>query len=163
MTTFIPALNKKKRCKIVLCVGILLLVTFFILYSIPEKIEIQGIAVSENDPGDTVNVSVSVKRWKSLLRPTQIMGTIVVGDTDYISMSSLGKGDDIYAANNILENIQLKLRKFRYDLFVRDDIREEQIKMYLDTILILELSEKGMSFYKHDGIKNCGVTYYFES
>ena len=161
MTTFIPALNKKKRCKIVICVGVLLFVTFFILYSIPEQIEIQGIGVSENDPGDTVNVSVSVKRWKSLFRPTQIIGTVVVGDTDYISMASLGKGYDIYTSNSILKNIKLKLQNFRYDLFVRADVVEKQMQLYQDTVEILELSEQSISFSRFiSSSGNSVVTYH---
>lgn len=75
-------------------------------------------------------------------------------------MSSFGKVYDIYEGNGFFENLKLKAEGFTYDLFVRSDIRGEQMKitkLFEDPVYIGELTSDKLVFYKKDSQGNYAI------
>lgn len=138
---------------------ILVLGSLLLIYVSPQKLTAEAIAISKNDDSDTVSVSLSLTRKRHIFKPTQITGKITFNGTEYESMSSLGSGYDIYASNGFWENLNLKFQKFSYDLFVRSDLKGQQINLLTDTIEIELLTDHEILIYKSDDSRPATITY----
>lgn len=150
---------KKSRYFITALLTALVLTVLLLLIYLNTKNPVSGeyLAVSEDE---TVSVSLSLERVRHLFRPTQIKGKIIFDGVEYENMSSFGKVYDIYEGNGFFENLKLKAEGFTYDLFVRSDIRGEQMKitkLFEDPVYIGELTSDKLVFYKKDSQGNYAI------
>lgn len=91
-------------------------------------------AISNSDNDAIINVSLSLTKRNHIFRPNQITGDIIFDGIEYESMATMGY--DIFDSNNFWRNLQLKFQDFRYDLFVRSDLKGQQAELLKDTIRI---------------------------
>ena len=137
----------------------LLLVVLLLIYLSPQRFTGEAIAISKYNDNDTVSVLLFLTRQRHIFKPTQITGKITFDGTEYESMSSFGRGYDIYNSNSFWKNLQLKFQKFSYDLFVRSDLRGQQSNLFFDTIVIEILTDNEILIYKSDNSRPETIPY----
>lgn len=142
-----------KRFRIIVSLAVLFVFAVFvicIIYTHPEDLSSDTVAISTIDPDDTVPVRFCLSLKRHIFKPTQIEGIMIFDGKEYKSLSSFGIAYNAYNANSFIENFRLKHQKYQYDLFVRSNLVGSQMKMLDDTITILEYSNNMILILKSD-------------
>ena len=141
---------------VLIAVGVLLIAWF--LYRWPQKIEIHASATGMtstwgvNDPTDTVEVILKVKKYRYLCKPSRFEGQIVFDGAEYTSVYEVLR----YFSNGtektpLLTNLKAKLSgAFQYALFVTRDAETKNGGFILDSVQITEWSKEEVMLLKRD-------------
>ena len=135
-----------KVVKASIIVATVVLISAIILYQMPTEIKIQSAAVSQSNPEDMVDVALSLTVWNYVFKPTQITGTITWNGVQYESMISMGY--DVFESKGFIEKVGLKLKGVSEHLFVRADLKGQQIHMLEDTIRISQITNNSITLFK---------------
>lgn len=111
----------------------ILLISIFLLwyhYPIEKVINVKACSLD----GNVADVSINIKYYRSILKPTYVTGIIIFNGNEYVDLK--GKGTDPYKDKKFFENIKLKFNGFTHFYFVNSSL-PAPIFMH-DAILLLK-------------------------